>query len=262
MKISLMYDVFKNQKPIPNGCPLSLIDIIHNFNYGNKKQIRTDGRRSSRRSRRPQDDWFNYQLLPTNEFILTDILKILGHEIINQSINEEIDSSIALYDISPSGDVTNCFGLGPNPPFTDIMSDKAKELIKNRSIKLVINYFTEGWSINNLYFSQLHKLLMNSKIPSDNVYYLTSNLILKKEYQQWCKKHYIEPINIIVGSYFELVTFNEYYDTLNNDDNFQQLQSIKKIRSKKFLCYNRRPHSHRHALICLLSKENLLKDFL
>lgn len=248
MKISIIYDIFKNQTPISNGCPSHLIDFLYDLNTGAKKE---------------SSNWSNYLLLPTNGLGLTHMLEMLGHDVINQSINEAITSPVALYVLSPVGGIRNCFGLGPNLPFTDIITDKAKELIRNRSVKFVIDYSHEGWPIDDLYFFQLHKLLMDAKIPVDNVYFLVSNLILEKEYQQWCKKCHIEPINLIIAPFFEFLTFNNFRNIINDNNRFQQLQSIKrKTRSKKFLCYNRRPHGHRHALMCLLSKENLLNDFL
>ncbi len=249
MKISLRYDVVKNQKPIQNGCPPHLLDFAYSLIV----------------SPRGDENWDLFSALPTRHSNLQNILSNCG---INNIIEEHIDTPIidtqtTMYIIAPLGDARNYLGINPhdNPSFIDFMSKKAKELIKNRTMKLIIDYSAEGYSIERVHISELHTLLDNEKIPLDNVYFISSNLLLEKIYQNWCKMNNITPMNIIIGPFFEYFSFNIYRHRQDDKHVFQQLDTIKKKpRAKKFLCFNRRPHPHRHALVCLLSMEKLLDN--
>ena len=209
------------------------------------------------------DDWNLYSQMPTWYSWIPEHSENCKIKYNNKKSSEPIlDNEECYYVVSPAGSGQKFMGIQePHIPFTENIKPDTLHKLSQGDFKLIIDHSLEGNP--DQHFKLLHNILENKKIKPQNVIYITSNLIVNDLYDRWIKKSKLDPITMFGIPYFESLSANIYNLSKNDSSTFYQIDqvydNINKIRDYYFLCLNRRPHSHRHALMCLLLKENLIK---
>jgi len=100
-------------------------------------------------------------------------------------------------------------------------------------------------------FEEIHKQLLDKKIPFKNFCYVTGNQKADVQYEQWSSENNIK-------DKFNIICFNDeevfpFWTKVRNKSKYTKYKP-----EKYFLCYNRRPHIHRLVLASMLEKNNLI----
>jgi hypothetical protein len=197
------------------------------------------------------------------------------------SIKESSTECLGIYPIEGFGSAQRAVGASPrwNKKFKtslDYMSDKAKQYLKDGTLKFYFGLIQEAF-INDKEFIELHKCMKQYEITNGNV--VVNDFLAENRYKNWCKKNKekvrfsvtVFSHSLFEKSYeaFELLNQHNVYSGMASEyekhtssamsyDEFLNTKEIK--REKHLLCLNRRQREHRLATLCVLSKNNLLKN--
>ena len=185
-----------------------------------------------------------------------------GIDKVSLIVREELDSKW-IYMIEPSGDARGWLGKyddGTPNVVESLTSGMSKEALDDvRNDKAIICVYQAGEAaqvdfININLFEEFYRELLNRKIDPSNFVFITGNMIVKKQFNEWKPNSEYKnekDFRIIEFSGYRHINYVEKWELAKKDIN-------KKI-EKHFLCYNRNmTHPHRLLIVSLLEKENLI----
>jgi hypothetical protein len=201
--------------------------------------------------------------------------KGFNHKLISDITNDEIANDLNLLCIG-SIHTQTILRYVENADFTDILSEKTIDLVKNnKNFKIVfIDEKEGGFHHTDLFFNNLYNLYNHIGLDNaDQIIYLTSSASIKKEYQTFLKctklssfmKATTIDFYILSDAGYNMDQYNEemrkgnfpyldrniHYDIPNKDE-------LSIIRNKYFLNLNRNSSRlHRPKLVLELIKNNL-----
>jgi len=194
-------------------------------------------------------------------------------------ISDLKDDSYFILPISCGGlygylDILDGGGSG-GKTFLYFLNEKVKNLIREGNGYIIINYIHEG-HIHHQNYKDLHNELFRYKIPANKVFFVSSNVNGKKQYETFCNKMTSlteSKINIVEVNHMLESSVDIYKQVLDknyNTDldgvlpykqsfvNKQDLDDMRDmIREKYFLSYNRVIREYRLALIAMIYKMGL-----
>jgi hypothetical protein len=194
-------------------------------------------------------------------------------------ISDLKDDSYFILPISSGGlnpylDIQDDGSSGGNT-FLYFLNEKVKNLIRDNNGYILINYLHEG-HIQHQNYKDLHNELLKYKIPANKVFFVSSNVNGKKQYETFCNKmsvltkskiHIIEANHMLESSVdiYNYVLDDNYNKNLDevfpykqSFVNKQDLDDMRDtIREKYFLCYNRVIREYRLALVAMIYKMGL-----
>ena len=176
--------------------------------------------------------------------------------------------------LNPYLDIQDDSSSGGNT-FLYFLNEKVKNLIRDNNGYILINYLHEG-HIQHQNYKDLHNELLKYKIPANKVFFVSSNVNGKKQYETFCNKmlvltkskiHIIEANHMLESSVdiYNYVLDNNYNKDLDkllpykqSFVNKQDLDDMRDtIREKYFLSYNRVIREYRLALVAMIYKMGL-----
>jgi hypothetical protein len=185
----------------------------------------------------------------------------INYEYIN-SIKSNLQTSDKkwIYLMDVTGGPDTWFGSNPNSLLSGV-SDNVLTGVRDNNGIIVLYASYEGFDpVWFDIFKNINKELEDKKIPLANFCYVTGDQKSSFTYKEWCEANNIkDKFNVICYNDEEAVPF---YKNRINDRRFNcfKREDISVKPEKYFLCYNRRPHVHRMALVALLEKYNLIED--
>jgi hypothetical protein len=159
--------------------------------------------------------------------------------------------------------------------FLYFLDEKVKNLIREGNGYIIINYIHEG-HIHHQNYKDLHNELFRYKIPANKVFFVSSNVNGKKQYETFCNKMSVltkEKIHILEVNHMLESSVDIYHHVLTNnyDKKIDKVHPYKQsfvskndlndmrdtIREKYFLSYNRVIREYRLALVAMIYKMGL-----
>jgi hypothetical protein len=197
------------------------------------------------------------------------------------SIKKSSTECLGIYPIEGFGSARNAVACDTdwNKKFKSsfyYMSDKVKQYLKDGTLKLYFGLIQEAF-INDDEIIAIHKEMKKYEIENGIV--AVNDFLAENRYKYWCKKNKEKVrFNVIIFSHSlfeksyetsELLTSHNVYSGMASEykkhtssamshDEFLNTKEIK--REKHLLCLNRRQREHRLATLCVLSKNNLIKN--
>ena len=181
---------------------------------------------------------------------------------------------ISCGDLDKYLDILDGGGSG-GKTFLYFLNEKVKNLIREGNGYIIINYIHEG-HIHHQNYKDLHNELFRYKIPANKVFFVSSNVNGKKQYETFCNKmsvltkekmHILEVNHMLESSVdiYHYVIDNNYNKDLDkllpykqSFVNKQDLDDMRDtIREKYFLSYNRVIREYRLALVAMIYKMEL-----
>ena len=181
---------------------------------------------------------------------------------------------ISCGDLDKYLDILDGGGSG-GKTFLYFLNEKVKNLIREGNGYIIINYIHEG-HIHHQNYKDLHNELFRYKIPANKVFFVSSNVNGKKQYETFCNKmsvltkekmHILEVNHMLESSVdiYHYVIDNNYNKDLDkllpykqSFVNKQDLDDMRDtIREKYFLSYNRVIREYRLALVAMIYKMGL-----
>ena len=196
------------------------------------------------------------------------------------TINNSSDKCLGLYTIEGFGSAQRAVGCssGWNKKFKTsfgYISDKAKQYLKDGTLKLYFGLIQEAF-VNDNEIIAIHNEMKKYKMENGIV--AVNDFLAEKRYKNWCKKNEERVrFGVVVFSHslfeksyevYELLKQHQVYDMANEYEkhtssamSYNEFLTTKESkREKHLLCLNRRQREHRLATLCVLSKNNLLKN--
>ena len=168
-------------------------------------------------------------------------------------------------------------GLVGKKTFLYYLDEKIINLIRHHNGYILINYIHEG-HVQHHNYKELHNELRKYQIPANKVFFISSNLNGKKQYNNFCNKMSSltkQKLNIIEVNHMLESSVDIYKQVINKSYNRQidkllpykqsfvtqdDLEFMKDtLREKYFLSYNRVIREYRLALISMIYDMNLNK---
>ena len=166
-------------------------------------------------------------------------------------------------------------GVVGKKTFLYYLDKKIINLIRHHNGYILINYIHEG-HVQHHNYKELHNELRKYQIPANKVFFISSNLNGKKQYNKFCNKMSSltkQKLNIIEVNHMLESSVDIYKQVINKSYNKQidkllpyeqsfvsknDLELMKdNLREKYFLSYNRVIREYRLALISMLYELNL-----
>jgi hypothetical protein len=184
------------------------------------------------------------------------------------------------YLIEGFGSALNAMGLnnecrGIYESVFKYIGDKSLKLLQDGVLKLCVCYLQESFITDNI----IHAIHYNSKrLNINNFYVIVNDFLVQRRYLGWCRKHNEEPrfkaivfCHSLVEKSHEISKLLEGEEIYHLADDYEDHQgsalsldefykSKDKLRDNTILSMNRRLREHRIATLCVLSKNNLVKD--
>jgi len=197
------------------------------------------------------------------------------------SIKKSFPMCIGLYPIEGFGSAQRAVGCSSNwnkkfKTSFDYMSDAAKQYLKDGTLKLYFGLIQEAF-IGDDEIIAIHNEMKKYEITNGIV--AVNDYLAERRYKYWCKKNKEKVrFGVVVFSHslfeksyecYELLHHHNPYNGMASEykkhrssamsyDEFLDTKEIK--REKHLLCLNRRQREHRLATLCVLSKNNLIKN--
>lgn len=157
-----------------------------------------------------------------------------------------------VYELVTLGIAARFFG---RPEFSDRISWRALHAIREGWACLMITSVFEGEPPT--IFPDIHAMIDRLHIPASRVIFATSNLRIERKYVEWCAANRVaDRMNVVATNYFldigpkQAQWWPNQYVTA--DEAFSNVD-----RPLHFLCFNRRPHTHRVTLASQLLRRGL-----
>ena len=181
---------------------------------------------------------------------------------------------ISCGDLDKYLDILDGGGSG-GKTFLYFLDETVKNLIREGNGYIIINYIHEG-HIHHQNYKDLHNELFRYKIPANKVFFVSSNVNGKKQYETFCNKMSVltkEKIHILEVNHMLESSVDIYHYVIDNNYNKdldkllpykqsfvnkQDLDDMRNtIREKYFLSYNRVIREYRLALIAMIYEMEL-----
>ena len=199
----------------------------------------------------------------SNEFNLNYFDNNISISSLTESILNQKD--IFVYPLASNGKNHFSFGVDSNyknSSIIDLISEKAKYLLKNYKNFKVLIYVGLEHEMPIEYFKQIYITLQNNNINPNKIWIVSNNFKNKDNNIKFLQKFGMSidiQLNFLVF-YEQLKTKgNEVIDNINNNLLLSDKDEIK-IKSNKCLMLNRRLHWHRKMFLSLLQDDGLLDN--
>lgn len=129
-----------------------------------------------------------------------------------------------------------------------------KNGLKDNNTKIYFDNVYEGMVQSCVVF--IHAAIENLNLNSAHCTFITGAMNAKALYDDWCE------LNNIVNK-INILTLNGWERHMNHSGPQEELNNYELIiepKEKKFLCFNRIFRFHRVSLLCMLYRENLVKE--
>ena len=159
---------------------------------------------------------------------------------------KKIEDILYVYYAGPTGSPWDRFDESTDSVFIKNINEQ----VANGKTTVVLYNISE--ILREPTIDKIHRCLPELKVDQSRIYFATGSLDGPEIYHEYCKtKGYRDRINIIAGNIFLDVSKSQTKLDIN-------IEYVPKIRSKKFLCFNRVHRVHRIVLVCKLMALNLL----